>query len=95
MDSIQTVLSPEQKAAFRPIPITLKKGEASFHHPLLVHGSYANRSPRPRRAAVINVFADGVKSDADEPLLEGTRPIPRGERMGGQFHPLLFEGTDG
>lgn len=42
MDAIQSVLSPAQRAAFKPVAIELKKGEASFHHPLMVHGSYAN-----------------------------------------------------
>ena len=32
-------LSEEQKAQFKPIPIELKKGYATFHHPLTVHGS--------------------------------------------------------
>ena len=63
----------EQKAEFRPVAIELGKNEASFHHPLFVHGSFENFSPRPRprRSLVINVFRDGVKSDADTPLLEG------------------------
>jgi hypothetical protein len=30
-------------------------------------------------------------SNSDEPLLEGTQAIPRGEKMGGQFFPLLFD----
>ena len=38
MDAIQAVLSAEQKAQFKPVPIELKKGECSFHHPLMVHG---------------------------------------------------------
>jgi hypothetical protein len=40
---------------------------------------------------VINVFRDGVMSNADEPLLTGIPVIRRGERMGGQFFPLLYE----
>jgi hypothetical protein len=39
---------------------------------------------------VINVFRDGVMSNADEPLLTGVPTIPRGNKMGGQFFPLLF-----
>jgi hypothetical protein len=39
---------------------------------------------------VINVFRDGVMSNADEPLLEGVPVIPRGEKMGGRFFPLLY-----
>jgi len=91
MDSIHTVLTDEQKAKFKPVAIELKKGEASFHHPLMVHGSFENNTDRPRRAAVINVFRDGVKSDSDEPLLEGVPAIAKGKKIKGQFFPLLFE----
>lgn len=91
MEAIQSVLSDEQKEAFRPVAVELNAGEATFHHPLLVHGSYENRTDRPRRAIVINVFRDGVRSATDEPLLEGVPPIPKGERMGGQFFPLLYD----
>ena len=89
MDAIQTVLSDEQRKQFKPVAVELKKGECSFHHPLMVHGSYENKTEIPRRAAVINAFLDGVKSASDEPLLNGVPPVPRGESMGGQFFPLL------
>lgn len=92
MEAIRNVLTPEQWAKLnKPIPIELKKGEAAFHHPLLVHGSFANRSDRPRRAAVLNVFRDGVKSATNDPLLEGVPPIRAGFEMEGQFFPLLFD----
>ena len=90
MEAIQSVLSEQQKAEFKPVAIELKKGEASFHHPLMVHGSFENRVDRPRRAAVINVFADGVVSASDQPPLEGVPPIPAGKKMDGRFFPLLF-----
>jgi len=90
MDEIRTVLNDEQKAAFQPVPIELKKGEASFHHPLMVHGSYENRTDRPRRAAVVNVFRDGTRSASDGELLAGVPPTPSGEPMAGQFFPLLL-----
>jgi ectoine hydroxylase-related dioxygenase (phytanoyl-CoA dioxygenase family) len=91
MDAIQTVLSEEQRRDFIPVPIELKIGESSFHHPLMVHGSYENSTDRPRRATVINVFRDGVESAANESLLEGVPSIPKGEKMTGQFFPLLFD----
>jgi len=91
MNSIQTVLNERQRNSFRPVPIELKKGYASFHHPLMVHGSYENKTDKQRRALVLNVFADGVISDSDEPLLEGVPAIPRGRKMDGQFFPLLFD----
>ena len=89
--AIESVLSQEHKAQFKPVAIELKKGECSFHHPLMIHGSYENRSDRPRRGAVINVFRDGVCSASDEPLLAGVPVIPSGEKMGGQFFPMLFD----
>jgi ectoine hydroxylase-related dioxygenase (phytanoyl-CoA dioxygenase family) len=91
MDAIQTVLNDEQKRSFQPVAIELKRGEAAFHHPLLVHGSYENRTARQRRATVINVFRDGVRSDSGEILLDGVPPVPKGEKMDGQFFPLLFD----
>jgi ectoine hydroxylase-related dioxygenase (phytanoyl-CoA dioxygenase family) len=91
MDAIQTVLSEEQRRQFRPVAVELKKGHASFHHPLMVHGSYANSTDRPRRATVLNVFRDGTRSASDAPLLKGVPPIPKGEPMGGRFFPLLLD----
>ena len=72
---IMDYLNEEQKMEFKPIPVEVKAGEAIFHHSLTLHGSGENRSQQARRAFVINVFADGVKSDADSPMLEG---VPRG-----------------
>jgi len=91
VNAIRSVLTEEQHEEFKPVPIELKAGECSFHHPLMVHGSFENRSDRPRRGAVINMFRDGVKSASDAPLLEGVPPIPAGEKMHGQFFPLLFD----
>jgi len=94
MAAIYSVLTDEQKKAFNPVAIELKRGECSFHHPLMVHGSYTNQTARPRRATVINVFRDGVVSAADEPLLAGVPPIPQGQRLAGRFFPLLFDPND-
>jgi hypothetical protein len=91
MDAVQTVLNEEQKKQFKPEAIELQKGEASFHHPLMVHGSYENSTDRPRRAAVINVFRDGVLSASDQPPLDGVPAISTGNKMAGQFFPLLFD----
>ena len=91
MQAIRSVLSEEQTQQFQPVAIELKAGECSFHHPLMLHGSFENRSDRPRRGAVINVFRDGVKSASDAPPLEGVPPILAGDKMIGQFFPLLFD----
>jgi hypothetical protein len=90
MDGLMQFLTEEQKNEFKPVPIELKKGYAAFHHPLLVHGSYENKSQHSRRAFVLNVFTDGTLSNTDEILLEGVPVIKAGEKMNGQFFPLIF-----
>ena len=91
MSSVFEYLSDEQRAAFDPVPALLRAGEASFHHPLMMHGSYENTSNRMRRAAVVNFLRDGVISDSDQPLLEGVPVIPPGSKIEGQFFPLLSQ----
>lgn len=90
MDGILDYLTPEQKANFNPVPVEMKAGYATFHHPLLVHGSYQNKSNRPRKAFVLNVFADGTVSDTNDELLGGVPPITKGQKMQGKFFPLLY-----
>jgi ectoine hydroxylase-related dioxygenase (phytanoyl-CoA dioxygenase family) len=93
MNAIRELLSTAQWERFtHPVAIELKPGECSFHHPLMIHGSFENRTDRPRRATVINAFRDGTQSDSDTPLLDGVPPIPKGRAMTGQFFPLLFGG---
>lgn len=91
MEGLMEFLTEEQKAAFKPVPIELKKGYGTFHHPLLIHGSYENRSDRSRRAFVLNMFADGTISDTDKELMPDTPAIPKGEKISGQFFPLLID----
>jgi hypothetical protein len=91
MNAIQTVLTPEQQEQFKPVAIELKKGEAAFHHPLMVHGSYENLTDRPRRATVVNVFRDGILSNSNAPLLKGVPAVGKGQKVEGQFFPLLLD----
>ena len=92
MEGIKAFLNEDQiKELENPTPIEMKKGYATIHHPLLVHGSFENSSDRPRRAFVLNVFADGTVSDTDEELLKGVPIIKKGGKLEGQFFPLLFE----
>ncbi|REJ86331.1 MAG: phytanoyl-CoA dioxygenase family protein [Planctomycetota bacterium] len=92
MNAIREALSDEQWEALQnPAPVVLKAGEASFHHPLMIHGSRENLTDRQRRAVVINLCRADVCSDSDEPLLDGVPVVPKGERLGGQFFPLLRE----
>ena len=89
MESVMKHLTDEQRGAFIPVPSKLRAGEASFHHPMTLHGSFENRSDRTRRGVVINFIRDGVVSDTDKPLLVGIPTIPTGLKLGGKYFPLL------
>jgi len=66
MEAIRKVLTADQfERLMNPVAIELAVGECTFHHPLMIHGSFANRSNRPRRATVVNLFRDGVHSASD------------------------------
>jgi ectoine hydroxylase-related dioxygenase (phytanoyl-CoA dioxygenase family) len=94
LQGIKDFLNDEQKKQFEnPQFAEVKAGEAIFHHSLTLHGSGENKSARPRRAFVINVFADGVISDTDDPLLQGVPAVKKGNKMEGQFFPLLVNET--
>ena len=90
MNGLLEYLTDSQKEQFQPVPIELKKGYATFHHPLMVHGSYENKSEISRRAFVLNVFADGTISNTNDELLQGVPIIPKGKKMEGKFFPLLY-----
>lgn len=91
---IMDYLSPQQQKEFHPVHVETKAGEAIFHHGLTLHGSGENKSDKPRRAFVVNVFQDGVTSDSNDELLKGVPPVPKGEKMQGVFFPLLFKGVE-
>lgn len=92
MDSLKDHLTESQKQEYdKKVAIEMKKGYGAFHHPLMVHGSYENRSEMSRRAFVLNVFAEGTRSESNEEILMGVPPIPSGQKMEGQFFPVLFD----
>ena len=64
---------------------------ADCHHPLMVHGSYANKSPNSRRALVLNVLADDTKADTGDVMFRGTDIlVSKGEPMNEKHFPLLY-----
>jgi len=92
MEGLKAFLDENQQEKLKnSVPIEMKKGYGTFHHPLLVHGSFENKSAQPRRAFVLNVFADGTYSDSDDPLLDGVPAVMKGQKLEGQFFPLLFD----
>ncbi|MDH5381167.1 MAG: phytanoyl-CoA dioxygenase family protein [Cyclobacteriaceae bacterium] len=94
MEGLNNYLSDAQKKQFeKKVAIEMPVGYGTFHHPLMVHGSYENHSEISRRAFVLNVFADDTISDSDDELLKGVPAISKGNKMEGQFFPILFDVT--
>ena len=92
MKGLIEFLTEEQAAELQnPTAIEMPKGHAAFHHPLLVHGSFENNSEKPRRAFVLNVFAEGTMSNTDDELLVGVPPVKTGRKMEGKFFPVLLD----
>lgn len=99
MDAVRQVLDDDQKAVFeKKVANELKKGYASFHHPLTMHGSYANYSERSRRAVVINAMGHQTLGNTAgyERLdaLEAFPPMPQNQVLDGRFFPVLFDDSD-
>jgi ectoine hydroxylase-related dioxygenase (phytanoyl-CoA dioxygenase family) len=98
MDAVRQVLNQAQIAVFEnKFANELSRGYASFHHPLTMHGSYANYSERPRRAVVLNAMADGTLGNtANYERIEVLHSFPAMEQdrvLNGRFFPLLFDGN--
>ncbi|MBA3708244.1 MAG: phytanoyl-CoA dioxygenase family protein [Planctomycetes bacterium] len=92
MERLAKQLAPDQLAQFKPQPLEQPAGTCSFHHDHTVHGSFPNRSDRPRRAIVLNYMADGTRSAADDGILmPGAGLVPKGEVIEGSWFPLVLD----
>ena len=94
MEAIREVLSPEQWEQFQhPVAIELKQGQCSFHHPLMVHGSFANGTDRPAtsRGAGMWCATECARIATSRCSSESVPPVPKGQTLGGQFFPLLLD----
>ncbi len=95
MNAASAALDDRQRKALEtPVAAEVPAGVGVFHHPLTLHGSTENLSTRPRRAIVINLVRDGVRSNAD--ILEDKEThnfpiLPQGTTLSGQYYPLLFQ----
>mmetsp|Transcript_148223 Transcript_148223/g.412800 ORF Transcript_148223/g.412800 Transcript_148223/m.412800 type:complete len:361 (-) Transcript_148223:128-1210(-) len=99
LDAVEAVLSPEQRRALMAAEhVELRRGHASFHHPLTLHGSGSNMTRFPRRAAVVNTIRDGVLSNCGArpaslgsfPFIPQGRPLGRAGHKNDRMYPLLL-----
>jgi hypothetical protein len=86
-EPLLSALTPEQREQFVPVAAELEAGSVIFHHPLTIHGSLPNTSPRSRRGTTVHAMADGTRAVVDAPTIQG---IP-GWLLGGAgpFYPLI------
>lgn len=65
---LDDLLSDEQKAAWKPVPVELKAGSCTFHHGLTFHFTNANTTRHVRRALVTIYIPEGITYAADEKM---------------------------
>lgn len=99
MESVRRVLTEEQGLAFdKKVANELARGYASFHHPLMMHGSYANDSERSRRAVVINAMAKDTMGNTEGydriDALSSFPAMHHNRILDSQFFPLLADDSD-
>ena len=94
IDQLLPHLDEPQRAAFHPQGVHLKAGQASIHHSSTVHGSFANRSDRPRRGIVLNFMGPDTRcADAALPVLKGAPRFEAGALVEGAFFPIVLDRT--
>jgi hypothetical protein len=82
-------------AAWNPIAVPVRAGQATIHHSHTLHGSGQNRSSRWRRAAVFNYMGPHVRvADGSAPLLRGTAAIREGDLVDGDAFPIVWRRGD-
>lgn len=64
----QDLLSEEQKAAWKPVPVEMSAGSCTFHHGLTFHYTNANTTDQRRRALVAIFIPDGITYAGDDKM---------------------------
>ena len=89
LEAIRAHLPPG--AAFAPVAVPARAGQATIHHSHVLHGSGPNKSARWRRAVVLNYMGAHVRvADGAAPLLRGVPPLPTGALVEGPDFPVVW-----
>jgi len=99
MNAVKQVLDEDQQIQFeKKVANELKRGYASFHHPLMMHGSYANHSERSRRAVVINAMGQDTQGNTEGynrlDALSHFPDMPQDQLLNSRFFPILLDARD-
>ena len=99
LEALQARIEAASGRPFHTAKCILPAGSLSFHHCLTIHGSGANRTPRPRRSLVVHLQPEGTRYRAGTPgkghmnvrLLSGND----GDPFVGPYFPVLYrEGSE-
>ena len=83
---LKDMISEEQAAHWKPVPVELKAGDCTWHHGLTFHYTRPNTTEQVRRAAVMIYIPDGITYAADEKMehpLSPTITSAKGEPLRG------------
>ncbi len=99
MNAVNQVLNEDQQIQFeKKVANELKRGCASFHHPLMMHGSYSNHSEKSRRAVVINAMGHDTLGNTmgyDRfDALKSFPDMPQDTLLNSRFFPILLDHQD-
>ena len=93
LDAVKSKLEGEGRE-WKEVPMTLKAGQASFHHSLTIHGSGQNYSEHPRLSVVAHLMPHGTAyqnrgHNVDNIRLLGPRP-KEGQLFDSSFFPVAY-----
>jgi hypothetical protein len=86
MDSIRSVLTPQQRSTFTPVPVELKRGEAVCPHPLTCM-AFTRTALHPRRATV-HFMRNGTRAAFEESETDGLPAFMTGRTEDRIFYPI-------
>ncbi len=87
---LDSTLVPEG-ADITPVPFEIKRGQVGYHHCLMWHGAYPNRSDRKRRAIAVHYMPGHVRYvPTGGHVMEAFIHVLPGEVLAGEAFPVVY-----
>ncbi|MCD9189226.1 MAG: phytanoyl-CoA dioxygenase family protein [Pyrinomonadaceae bacterium] len=91
LEYIFACLPEEAKNRSVKIPLILEPGDVTFHHPLLIHGSYNNDSDKDRLGYIMHFFPKHLRYlEKFDTLKQDNIKVPDGSLIRGENFPLVW-----
>ncbi|HEV8632771.1 MAG TPA: phytanoyl-CoA dioxygenase family protein [Chloroflexota bacterium] len=90
MEVVEAVRPPG--ASLEIVPVVVPAGGGAFHHAMLMHGSYPNRSSRTRYAYALHSVPEDCRANvrAAKPTRYVLEGIEHGEPVAGTYIPIVY-----